>query len=89
MVEGEETARMEAIAEIESGGSLEYSSKDGDIYLYKLSAAGVRTDIGESLDIQNTNFFKIPVGTAQLKIEADSAITRQVVFTIYKQYLAV
>lgn len=89
LLEGAEAARMEAVTEIESGGSLEYSSKDGDIYLYKLSAAGERTDLGESLDISNSNFFKIPVGSAQLKVEADSSITRPVVFTVYKQYLAV
>ena len=85
---GEEVARLDVIAEIDAGETLEYSSKDGDVYLYVDDGNGNRTDLATSLDITNDNIFKIPIGTYQLKLEADSQIT-SATFTIYKQYIAV
>lgn len=87
--EGEEIAKVEIITDVEADEELHYSSKDGDIYLYKLAADGTRTDLGESLDIENENIFKVPVGSSQLKVTTDSAITKPVTFTVYKQYIAV
>lgn len=85
---GEEVARLDVVAEIDAGETLEYSSKDGDVYLYVDDGNGNRTDLATSLDITNDNIFKIPIGTYQLKLEADSQIT-SATFTIYKQYIAV
>ena len=85
---GEEVARLDVVAEIDEGETLEYSSKDGDVYLYVDDGNGNRTDLATSLDITNDNIFKIPIGTYQLKLEADSQIT-SATFTIYKQYIAV
>lgn len=85
---GEEVARLDVIAEVAEGETLEYSSKDGDIYLYIDDGNGNHTDLGTSLDITNDNIFKIPIGTYQLKLEADSQIT-SATFVIYKQYIAV
>lgn len=85
---GEEVARLDVTAEIDEGETLEYSSKDGDVYLYVDDGNGNRTDLATSLDITNDNIFKIPIGTYQLKLEADSQIT-SATFTIYKQYIAV
>lgn len=84
---GAEVARLDVTAEIGAGETLEYSSKDGDIYLYTTNGV-TRTDLATSLDITNDNIFKIPVGTYQLKLEADSQITNAT-FVIYKQYIAV
>lgn len=83
-----EIARVNIIAEIGTGDTLEYSSKDGDIYLYILKSDGSKIDLGSSLDITNENIFKIPIGSSQLKIEAESIITTAL-FTIYKQYIAI
>ena len=85
---GEEVARLDVVAEIDAGETLEYSSKDGDVYLYVDDGNGNKTDLATSLDITNDNIFKIPIGTYQLKLEADSQIT-SATFTIYKQYIAV
>ena len=85
---GEEISRLDVIAEIASGETLEYSSKDGNIYLYVDDGNGNRTDLATSLDITNDNIFKIPIGNYQLKLEADSQIT-EATFIVYKQYIAV
>lgn len=85
---GEEVARLDVTAEIDEGETLEYSSKDGNVYLYVDDGNGNRTDLATSLDITNDNIFKIPIGTYQLKLEADSQIT-SATFVIYKQYIAV
>lgn len=85
---GEEIYRLDVITEVQAGETLEYSSKDGDLYLYVLDGNGNKTDLATSLDIENDNIFKIPIGTYQLKLEADSQITTAT-FTVYKQYIAV
>lgn len=85
---GEEIYRLDVITEVQAGETLEYSSKDGDLYLYVLDENGNKTDLATSLDIENDNIFKIPIGTYQLKLEADSQITTAT-FTVYKQYIAV
>lgn len=86
--DGEEIARLDVITEVDSGETLEYSSKDGNIYLYVDDGNGNRTDLATSLDITNDNIFKIPVGNYQLRLEADSQITTAT-FVVYKQYIAV
>lgn len=85
---GIEVSRLDVIEEIAAGSTLEYSSKDGDVYLYVDDHNGTHTDLATSLDITNSNIFKIPVGTYQLRLEADSQITAAT-FVIYKQYIAV
>ena len=88
MQNGTDVAKLEVTADIASGKTLEYSSKDGNIYLYIDNGDGTRTDLATSLDITNQNIFKIPIGSYQLKLEADSQITTAT-FVIYKQYIAV
>jgi len=85
---GSEVARLDVTEEIAAGSTLEYSSKDGDVYLYVDNHNGTQTDLATALDITNSNIFKIPVGTYQLRLEADSQIT-SCTFVIYKQYIAV
>ena len=84
----EEVARLDVIAEVADGETLEYSSKDGNIYLYIDDGNGHHTDLATSLDITNANIFKIPIGSYQLRLEADSQIT-SATFVVYKQYIAV
>ena len=84
----EEVARLDVIAEVADGETLEYSSKDGNIYLYIDDGNGHHTDLATSLDITNANIFKIPIGSYQLRLEADSQIT-SATFIVYKQYIAV
>ena len=85
---GIEVARLDVVEEIAAGSTLEYSSKDGDVYLYVDDHNGTQTDLATALDITNSNIFKIPVGTYQLRLEADSQITSST-FVIYRQYIAV
>lgn len=88
MQDGVELSRLDVVEDIVTGKTLEYSSKDGNIYLYIDNGNGTHTDLATSLDITNDNIFKIPIGTYQLKLEADSQITAAT-FTIYKQFIAV
>lgn len=85
---GEEISKLRVVYDISAGETLEYSSKDGNIYIYVDDGNGNRTDLATSLDITNDNIFKIPIGTYQIKMTADSALT-SAAFTIYKQYIAV
>lgn len=84
----DEIYRLDVVTEVLAGESLEYSSKDGDLYLYVVDGQGNKTDLATSLDIENDNIFKIPIGAYQLRLEADSQITTAT-FTVYKQYIAV
>ena len=88
MQNGAVVSKLEVVADVASGKTLEYSSKDGNIYLYIDNGDGTRTDLATSLDITNDNIFKIPIGSYQLKLEADSQITTAT-FVIYKQFIAV
>lgn len=88
MQNGSEISRLDVVEDIAPGKTLEYSSKDGGIYLYIDNGDNTKTDLATSLDITNDNIFKIPIGTYQLKLEADSQIT-SATFVIYKQFITV
>ena len=85
---GEEIATLAVVETLLAGETLEYSSKDGDVYLYVDNGNGTQTDLAPSLDIENDNIFKIPVGSYQLKVTADSTLT-SAAFIVYKQYITV
>lgn len=87
IVDGEETARCKITGEATSGQTINYSSRDGDLYIYK-DAAGVQTNLINSLDINNNNFFKIPVGNSELRFSADAQITEPIAISVYKLYRA-
>ena len=84
---GVETARCEITGEANSSETINYSSRDGDLYIYH-EAAGVKTNLISGLDINNNNFFKIPIGLSELRFSASAQITQPIVVTIYKLYRA-
>lgn len=87
LVNGVETARCEITGEALSDETINYSSRDGDLYVYH-EAAGVKTNLVSGLDINNNNFFKIPIGTSELRFSASAQITQPIVVSIYKLYRA-
>lgn len=86
-VDGEETARCEITGEAAAGDTINYSSRDGDLYVY-LDHSGTQTNLVSGLDINNQNFFKVPVGDAELRFSADAQITQPIVISLYKLYRA-
>ena len=87
LVDGVETAKCEITAEATSGQTINYSSRDGELYVYK-EAAGVQTNLISGLNINNQNFFKIPIGTSELQLSAAAQITQPIVISVYKLYRA-
>lgn len=84
----EEIARIDIIGEAAEGESIEYSTVDGNLYCYRKKATE-DVNLVSNLDITNDNFFKLPIGTSQLKLSADADITQPVIFTVRKLYRAV
>lgn len=89
LVDGEETARIDIIGEAGSGESIKYSSVDGDLYIYHEDADGVQTNLMAGLDINNANFFKIPIGESELQFSAAETITQPIIISMQKLYRAV
>lgn len=89
LVDGVETARCEITGEVPEGGSIRYSSTDGNLYCYSVSPSGATTSLLSGLSIENANFFKLPVGTSVLQITADAQITAPVIITMKSFYKAV
>ena len=71
------------------GEQICYSSVDNDLYIYHEDISGVRTNLFPYMDIENANFFKVPVGGATLQITAEAAITAPVVVSTYNLFGAV
>ena len=89
MVDGEETARIDITGEAMLGETLNYSSIDGDLYIYHTAADGTKTNLISGLNINNDNFFKLPVGTSELKFESSSSITQPIIISMRKLFRAV
>lgn len=87
--DGAEVARAEFPITIELGEKLLYSSIDGDIYAYKEDANGEKTSLVNLLDIENANFFKLPVGSSEFTLTGDSEVTAKTTMTVYKYYRVV
>lgn len=87
-VDGVETAKCAITGEADFGETINYSSRDGDLYVYH-EAAGVKTNLVSGLNINNNNFFKIPVGTSELKFSADAQITQPIIISMQKLFRAV
>lgn len=83
-----ETARIDIIGDAADGESIELSTVDGDLYCYVKKSSG-NVSLVANLDIENNNFFKIPIGSSQISLSAESDITNPVIFTIKKLYRAV
>lgn len=74
---------------LQEGETARYSSLDGDLYCYKVDPDGIRTNLADLLDIQNANFFKLPVGESQIKISSDTGAMNRTVIDIYRFYRTV
>lgn len=66
-----------------------YSSLDGDLYCYKVSPDGTIENIASSLDINNTNFFKIPTGQCMIHFTSATGATNKTIMQIYQFYKSV
>ena len=81
-------AKMAIVGEADEGESIELSTVDGDLYCYRKTAAE-NINLTGKLDIENDNFFKIPIGTSTMRLTSDGDITKPVVLTVRKLYRAV
>lgn len=87
--EGEEIARVDITGEAETGESIEYSSIDGDLYCYRLTASGEQQNLTREFNLENDNFFKIPIGASELEVSADADIVSPITFNVRRLYRAV
>ena len=88
-VGGSELYRADIDYSASSGESINYSSVDDDLYCYHETAAGVKTNLISYMDIENANFFKLPVGSSTLKITSTGSLTAPVIINVYNLYGAV
>lgn len=86
---GKELSRVHFPTILQVGEKILYSSVDGNIYCYRVDERGVESNFSDSLDINNTNFFKLPVGDSQIEFTSDTGATNRTVMTIYRFYRAV
>ena len=89
LVDGVETARIDITGEADAGETLNYSSVDGDLYIYADDGNGNKTNLISGLNINNDNFFKIPIGECELKFEAETPITQPIIISMQKLFRAV
>lgn len=86
---GRELYRLTLPIILETGEVIYYSSLDGELYCYKVDAEGNETNLADILDINNTNFFKLPVGESRMEISSDTGALNQIVLAIYRFYRTV
>lgn len=84
----EEISKMKIVGEASEGESIELSTVDGDLYCYRKTASG-NVNLTGKLDIENDNFFKIPIGTSIIKLSSDGDVTKPIIITVRKLYRAV
>lgn len=91
VVQDAEEHTLDVDVTINTGEKMLYSSKDGDLYLYK-EAGGSRTNLASGEDcaisLANDNFFKLPVGTSRIQVTSDTDIVNPIIFTVYKEFRA-
>lgn len=85
----QEIARVEFDTVLESGEKIYFSTVDGNIYCYRQDEDGEITNFAYNLDINNENFFKLPLGETELMIASDTAVTNRTIFEIYRYYRTV
>lgn len=88
-VDGEKHAEMILTEVISAGETLLFSTKDDELYIKKVDSIGSETNLFDSLDIYNDNFFKLPKGTSTLKLSADNEIASKTIITVLPSYKAV
>lgn len=86
---GKELSRVQFPTILQTGEKILYSSVDGNLYCYRVDEEGMEENFSDSLDINNTNFFKLPVGDSQIEFTSDTGASNRTVMTIYRFYRAV
>lgn len=84
----EEILKMKIVGEASVGESIELSTVDGDLYCYRKTGTG-NVNLTDKLDIENDNFFKIPIGVSTIKLSSDGDIINPIIITVRKLYRAV
>jgi hypothetical protein len=89
-VNGAKKEELKLLLDIEENEKLIYSTKDNDLYIHKVLIDGTIENIFNSsnIDLNNTNFFKLPKGLCEIRLSADNDIT-SAILTIYVQYISV
>lgn len=70
---------------VEEGEYIRYSSRDGMLEATLVSGFN-ETNLMNLLDIENDNFFKIPVGISDIIFDSESESTNVITVTVYKMY---
>lgn len=65
-----------------------YSSLDGNLYCYRIGKNKKENFTGK-LDINNTNFFKLPTGDCEVEFTSDTGAQNRTMITIYKFFRTV
>lgn len=86
---GAEVHRVVFPGILDEGEKILYSSVDGNLYCVHVDAAGNETNFADSLDINNTNFFKFPVGETQMQFTSSTGAANRTILTIYKFFRTV
>lgn len=86
---GKELHRVEFPTILQTGEKILYSSVDGNLYCIRVDDEGNEENFSDFLDINNSNFFKLPVGDSQIEITSDTGASNRTVLTVYKFYRAV
>ena len=74
---------------VNTGEKIIYSTSDGDLYAYLVSANGTYTNLASDLSLNNDNFFKLPVGQSEIRISSSVASLNRVIVRTYKLYKVV
>lgn len=86
---GEELHRVAFPIILQQGEKIMYSSVDGNLYCLHVTADGIQENFADLLDINNSNFFKLPVGDSQIEFTSDTGASNRTILTIYRFYRAV
>lgn len=89
MQNGSEVARVVFETVLQQDEKILYSSVDGNLYCYRIGEDGQAVNFADSLDINQTNFFKLPVGESQIEFTSDTGASNRTVLTVYRFFRAV
>lgn len=87
--DGKESACVKFPLILQTGEKIMYSSLDDNMYVYKVDAAGNKTNIIQLLDINYDNFFKIPKGDYGISFTSDTGAAYTTSLVLYKFYRTV
>ncbi len=74
---------------LQEGEMIAFSTLDDNLYAYFIGTDGTRENIVQLLDINNNNFFKIPVGDYEIRFTSDTGATFTTALAMYKFYRTV